>query len=180
MQLANSSTPTSSTLRLRDVCRLTVLPLPVVRDACCFRLCAPTTNREQEEVFCWWGSCNCSSSRARTQMLTWLRTAVSVAAFVVVAVPILIRADTHTTPTTLSSKTQAENVENVCVLFQVCADLIAANERWGDRGGGRGVREMVMASRLCQPLCALVYRSIMCLICHNRSFRKLNWPQNRC
>lgn len=169
MQLANSSTPTSSTLRLRDVCRLTVLPLPVVRDACCFRLCAPTTNREQEEVFCWWGCCNCSSSRARTQMLTWLRTAVSAVAFVVVAVPILIRADTHTTPTTLSSKTQAENGENVCVLFQVCADLIAANE-----GLERWLWPVGYASH-CVRLCG-----IMCLICHNRSFRKLNWPQNRC
>lgn len=147
MQLANSSTPTSSTLRLRDVCRLTVLPLPVVRDACCFRLCAPTTNREQEEVFCWWGCCNCSSSRARTQMLTWLRTAVSaVAAFVVVAVPILIRADTHNAHNIELKNASWKCGKCVCVVSSLC---------WFNRGQW-GVREMVMASRLCQPLCALV------------------------
>lgn len=42
----------------------------------------------------------------------------------------------------------------VCVLFQVCADLIVANEGYTVVEGG--VSEMVMASRLCQLLCALV------------------------
>lgn len=58
----------------------------------------------------------------------------------------------------------------VCVLFQVCADLIVANEGWtaAEEGLVRWLWPVGYAS-YCVRLC-----SIMCLICHNRSFRKLN------
>lgn len=180
MQLANSSTPASPTLRLRDICRLTVLPLPVVRETpvasgCVHRQLIGSRRR----CFAGWGSCKCSSgSRARTQMLTCLRTAVSVATFVVVvAVPILIRADTH----------NAHNIElknaswkwEKCVCLCVVSSLCWFNRgQWGVHGGrGGSVRWLwpVGYASYCVRLC-----SIMCLICHNRSFRKLNWPQNRC
>lgn len=136
----------------------------------------------RRRCFAEWGSCKCSSgSRARTQMLTCLRTAVSVATFVVVvAVPILIRADTHNAHN-IELKNASWKWEKcvclcVCVLFQVCADLIVANEGWTatEEGLVRWLWPVGYAS-YCVRLC-----SIMCLICHNRSFRKLNWPQNRC